>query len=334
MRTQMLHEEQKPSPHSPGERIELRCPVCAAALGMLAIDRASDLLSYDCSRCTYSMVSRKGIWQALRPERLAHFTRFLDDYQKVRAAEGRGSQKPEFYLTLPYGDITGHNSWQWKIRARTFECLTGEILPSCRSCGTQKPRILDLGAGNGWMSYRLALEGCHPVAADIVTNELDGLGAAVHFERELCPLFPRIRAEMSSLPFADGQFDAVVFNASFHYAEDYHVVLSEALRCLTTGGMVVIADTPWYSSDESGRQMLAERRATFAKRFGTTSESICSLEYLTDRRLRELENDLNIHWEVATPSYGLRWAMRPLVAKLRGRREPSQFRIYAARKAA
>ena len=39
-------------------------------------------------------------------------------------------------------------------------------------------RILDLGAGNGWMSYRLALQGHLPIAVDLLTNDRDGLGAA------------------------------------------------------------------------------------------------------------------------------------------------------------
>ena len=91
------------------------------------------------------------------------------------------------------------------------------------------------------------------------------------------------------MPFQDEQFDAVIFNASFHYAEDYVATLREALRCVKTGGMVIISDTPWYSCDESGRRMVAERRSSFLERYGTASDSIKSLEYLTDERLRTLE---------------------------------------------
>jgi hypothetical protein len=31
------------------------------------------------------------------------------------------------------------------------------------------------------------------------------------------------------------------------------------------------------------------------------------------------------------PYYGIRWQMRPLLAKLGRRRQPSRFRIYAAK---
>jgi hypothetical protein len=95
---------------------------------------------------------------------------------------------------------------------------------------------------------------------------------------------------------------------------------------------VVICDTPWYALDESGKQMLAERREIFLRTHGTAADSIVTMGYLTDERLRRMEVALSIHWEVHRPWYGLKWAMRPLVAKFRGRREPSRFRLYAARK--
>jgi hypothetical protein len=79
--------------------------------------------------------------------------------------------------------------------------------------------------------------------------------------------------------------------------------------------------------------MVNERRATFLRNYGTASASIESQEYLTDERLRSLESRLNIRWNTYTPNLGFRWALRPLVAKLRNRREPARFGIYVARKA-
>ncbi len=182
------------------------------------------------------------------------------------------------------------------------------------------------------MSFRLALTGYEPVAVDLLTNDLDGLGAAEHYRKYLRQLFPRFQAEFSGLPFQDGQFDCVIFNASFHYSSDYEAALREALRCVRSGGLLIISDTPWYSSEDSGNKMVAERQAAFRERYGTASDSIHSLEFLTDARLRLLEEKLSISWTVHRPRYGFKWKMRPLIAKLRNQREPSRFRIYAARK--
>jgi ubiquinone/menaquinone biosynthesis C-methylase UbiE len=272
-----------------------------------------------------------GIVHALPPDRAAHFARFIGDYEYIRAAEGRCSQQDDFYLGLPYKDVSEKNSKQWKIRARSFDYLMKHVLN--RNLQQDGGRILDLGAGNCWMSYRLAFANYRPFAVDLLTNDHDGIGAAEHFRKHLPAMFPRIQAELARLPFQAEQFDAVIFNASFHYAEDYVATLREALRCVKSDGTVIISDTPWYSHDESGRTMVAERSAAFFKRYGTASDSIKSLEYLTDERLRTLEEQLGIRWTIHRPRYGLKWAMRPLVARLLNRREPSRFRIYATRKA-
>jgi len=264
---------------------------------------------------------------ALPEERAFHYAKFIEEYERIRSAEGRGSQSEEFYTALPYKDISDRNSDQWKIRSRSYDYIIRRVIrPFHRS------RVLDLGAGNCWMSFRLSLAGHKPVAVDLLTNQNDGLGAAMHFERHLSVPIPRFQAEIPHLPFRNEQFDVVIFNASFHYSENYEETLREALRCLKPEGILIISDTPWYSCEESGRQMVAERQAVFQQRFGTASDSIRSQEYLTDERLKGLAEALSITWTVHRPWYGIRWAMRPWVARLRGHREPSRFRVYVARK--
>lgn len=299
--------------------VRLRCPCCGTNLNFL-----------NCPRCAFRLNVADGIVHALPPKREAYYARFLEDYSRIRMAEGRGSEVDGFYLQLPYRDLSERNTRQWQIRARSFDYLMAHLLR--RSVITNGGRILDVGAGNCWMSFRMALAGFQPVAVDVNTNEQDGLRAADHYRKLLPELFPRYRAEMTRLPFQDSQFDAVVFNASFHYSENYEASLAEALRCTKRGGMVIIADTPWYSKRESGMQMVAERRAAFLKQYATSSDAIEHLEYLTDERLRSLAEALSVRWEIYSPPYGFRWTMRPVIATLRRRREPSRFRIYAARK--
>jgi SAM-dependent methyltransferase len=295
--------------------VALQCPGCR-----------SRLTSLECGLCGFRMQLGRGIVHALLPERVAHYARFIDDYERIRSEEGRGSRSEDFYLGLPYKDTSGRNAKQWNIRARSYKCLIEDVLKP----PGQRRRILDLGAGNGWMSFRLALAGFQPVAVDLLTNEQDGLAAATHYHSHLPKPFPRFQAEMTRLPFQNEQFDAVVFNASFHYSEDYEASLREALRCLRIGGMVIISDSPWYSQEQSGRRMIWERHAAFLQRFGTASDSIPSLEFLTDERLRSLEERMSIQWAIHHPKYGLKWALRPFLARLRRRREPSRFRIYTA----
>jgi len=276
------------------------------------------------------MLVNNGIVNALPPDRTTHFAQFIKDYEYIRTAEGRWSRDDDFYLNLPYKDTSGRNSKQWKIRACSYDCLMRQVLD--RDPQRDGKRVLDLGSGNCWMSYRLEVAGYRAYAVDLLTNDRDGLGAGEHFRKYMPELFTRVQAELTHLPFQDEQFDAVIFNASFHYAEDYDAALREALRCAKTGAMVIIIDTPWYSHDENGKRMMAERNAAFIQRYGTASDSIKSLEYLTDERLQSLEDSLGIRWMIYRPRYGLRWAVRPLIARLSNRREPSRFRIYATQK--
>jgi SAM-dependent methyltransferase len=307
--------------------IQLRCPKCGSSIG----DLPDDHNALTCPRCKMNMPCLRGVRQALLPEREEYFARFVDEYQRIRAYEGRGSTSDDYYLALPYRDLSGRNSWQWAIRARTFRYIERKILPGIITLARPSHRILDLGAGNGWMSYRLAKQGHSPIAVDLMTNDQDGLEAAEHYKQSLPSLFPRFRAELDNLPFADSQFDLVIFNASFHYSENYENTIAEALRCVRANGRVIIADTPWYSDEQSGLSMLEERRALFMKRYGYPSDGLNSLEYLTDQRLLRMESCFGIHWRVHEPYYGLRWHMRPWVAKLRHKREPSRFRIYVAK---
>jgi SAM-dependent methyltransferase len=297
--------------------ILLQCPRCRA-----------NLRGLDCPFCGFQMYVARGIVRALPPDRAEHFARFLEDYEHIREEEGRGSDSDDFYLDLPYKDHSRRNCKQWKIRARSYDFLVSHLIQRNRKL--DGGRILDIGSGNCWMSYRLAKAQYRPVALDLIINDYDGLGAGTRFQKHLIEMFPRFQAEFTRLPFQDEQFDAVVFNASFHYAEDCVATLREALRCVRRGGVVIVSDTPWYSNGESGRRMVSERRASFLARYGTASDSIESLEFLTDDRLQTLEEQLSIQWVIYTPRYGWQWAMRPLLAKLRSRREPSRFRIYAA----
>lgn len=311
--------------------IELCCPACRASLPAVsyhALAHGHEALK--CPRCRFVLAQRDGIWLALPIDRLSYYARFIDEYATVRKAEGRGSDDPNFYLSLPYCDLTQRNSWQWAIRARSYKHLADRILPSLAGASRERLSALDLGAGNGWLSYRLAALGHRTIAVDLQTDAYDGLGAAIHYQGALPGLFPRFQAELDRLPFAGDQFDCALFNASFHYSENYDHTLAEAIRCLRPGGTVLIVDTPFYRYEESGLRMLEERRHLFQKRFGFKSDALASHEYLSTERLLALEARYHLEFTAHHVWYGVRWACRPLMAKLRRRREPSEFRIYTA----
>jgi SAM-dependent methyltransferase len=321
----------RPQEPRDNQAVTLLCWQCGAPLAEMIPETRTGSGIRLCPSCTMTTQYREGIWQALSRERINHFRKFIAEYESIRAAEGRGGTEPEYYLSLPFKDISGRNSEQWAIRARTFRAMEQSIVAPLAALNQRRLRILDLGAGNGWMSYRLALRGHLPVAVDLLTNDRDGLGAAIHYNTSIHPLFPRVQADLDRLPFASSSFDLVVFNASFHYSVNYERTFAEAVRCTRRGGSVVIADTPWYAEEESGRRMVEEKRKRFFAAYGFASDSIASLEYLTPDRLHRLQDAFELEWSYISPFYGIRWALRPLRAKLTRRRPPSQFRIYEAK---
>jgi ubiquinone/menaquinone biosynthesis C-methylase UbiE len=240
--------------------------------------------------------------------------RFLEDYRAIRSAEGRGSEESAYYRALPYQDLSGKNSAQWMIRAKSYRYFERNILSRIESKTGRALNVLDLGAGNCWMSYRLSLRTHRTVALDIFTDVMDGLAAARHYGR----CFPLIEAEFDHLPFRSSSFDLAIFNASIHYSTDYRRTLNEVRRCLRPAGHFVIIDSPIYRRMEHGEMMRAERHDEFQKRYGFRSDAMPSLEYFDER---------SIEWSVHRPWYGWKWWWRPWKARLLGRRPPSRFWI-------
>lgn len=78
---------------------------------------------------------------------------------------------------------------------------------------------------------------------DLLVNPEDGLGAWRHYESQ----FARVQSEFIHLPFPDLSVSSVIFNASFHYSENYEQTLAEALRVLQTAGQIIIIDSPVYA---------------------------------------------------------------------------------------
>jgi SAM-dependent methyltransferase len=249
---------------------------------------------------------------------------FIEQYATIRHAEGRGSEDAAYYRALPYRDLSGANREQWRIRARSFDHFLQNVLAPLETGCQRGLELLDLGAGNGWMSRHLAGRGHRVVAVDIFIDGCDGLGAIRKYAQ-----LNAVAADFHQLPFPDRSFDAVLYNASFHYSSDYAVALREGLRCLRPGAPVVILDSPLYERPQDGETMRRERQNFFERRYGFRSEALGSIEYLDRLALAQLSRDLGIQWRLQRPWYGWRWSMRPVAAWFRRGRPPSQWFVIS-----
>jgi SAM-dependent methyltransferase len=253
--------------------------------------------------------------------------RFRADYASHRADEGRDALDAR---ELPYV-TSGPLARQWAVRARSWEAFQRRVLrPAQRRADARAAgplRVLDLGAGNGWLAHRAAMGGAESLALDVRGDRVDGLGAA---PRESA--MERVIASFEAIPIGDREFDIVVFNAALHYAEDLSATLREARRVTRIGGRIVVLDSPFYRSAEQGEAMVREKRRDAQRRFGSRADTLLALafvEYLTPQRLADASRDARLGpWRRHRVLYPLWYELRGVRALVRRERAPSRFDLW------
>jgi ubiquinone/menaquinone biosynthesis C-methylase UbiE len=213
---------------------------------------------------------------------------------------------------------------QWRIRRESYAHLQERALPAV----WQGPiRILDVGAGNGWLSHRLAAYGHHTVAVDLLDDQVDGLGACRHYP----VAFAAVQADFDALPFQPSQFDVVVLNGSLHYAPDPGRTLNEAKRMLATEGSLVVMDSPMFKNERDGRVMVETQVRRLAAEHGFEHVVQPGVGFLTYEGLGRAASALGLS-ACFVPSKGpFGWRWRRRVARLRLRRAPAAFGVWVAR---
>ncbi len=248
----------------------------------------------------------------------------------MRRTEGWGSVDPAYYDALPYRDLSGRHAQIWRIRAHSYDVFLNQVLQPLER-DTDGLRVLDLGAGNAWLSARLVRRGHQSIALDVLDDPLDGLGAVRHYPARHRPA--PVLANFDHLPLPAAVIDLAVFNASLHYSTDYVRTLRELLRVLRQGGTLVILDSPMYSDPTSGQRMVQEREARFLQMYGFASNALACEHFLTPVRLAELSTALSMHWRVRNPRLDPLTRARRTLNGIRARREPARFPVIVGTRA-
>ena len=215
----------------------LGCPYCQGGLQLTD----GDVVALECPACGKLFSMAGGIPRLLRHEDAGRLDRFSQEYRQARVGEGFGPLSREQALALPYGRPAGYPPLYWQVRRQSYCALLGVLAREGPSPAAGP--AADLGAGIGWLSYRLAQLGYRVAAVEASLDETFGLGAARTYFSEFASLFP-IQGDLEHPPLQAGQFGFAVFNASLHYAGDLRCTLDRASLALRPGGRVFILDTP------------------------------------------------------------------------------------------
>ena len=296
-------------------RFNLQCPICASVVD-IEVDTGL------CRQNGHRFQRADGIWRFLPLTREVQFRDFMREYRVIRAAEGWSGSTPQYYRALPRAADDDPQSGIWKIREKNFQRLA-------ESLGRAAPRkILDAGAGNGWLSNHLAQRGHTVAALDLSDDAEDGLGAWKNYEN----YFECYQAEIDRLPFREDEFDRVIFNAALHYTPNLGQTLCEAKRVLKAEGQIVVLDSPYYGDARSGARMIAEREATFARRYGFQRKAQ-TVGFLTRAELERAAQDAGLTLDIRPADLEWDTRLRRALAQWRTRREPAQFPLIVLRKA-
>lgn len=116
-------------------------------------------------------------------------------------------------------------------------------------------RVLDIGSGPGFLA-------CDMAAAVGAAGSVTGLDSSEHMlilagARQAPAQVTFQPGEATTLPFADGTFDAVTSTQVYEYVAGMPRALAEARRVLRAGGRLLVLDTDWdsvvWASSDAGR---------------------------------------------------------------------------------
>ncbi len=299
----------------------LRCPKCGGPFEYRAVE---DWLI--CRECRAEYKREDGIWRMLTEEQRQRYRPFLESYRPLRQAEGWERDRRDYYLNLPNVPPADPQAAIWRIRRRSLARLERIIGP-----GNER-WVLDLGAGNGWLSRRLVKFGFRVVALDLNAVGSDSLEGGRLYQEQDGKWFGRVQASMEELPFRAGAFDLCVASGTLHYAA-LEPTLQAVWRVLAVEGRFIITDSPVYSQAAAGEAMSAEYLDRARTRFGREAHWPGGPGFLSESELWASLRGQG--FEVARYSVE-RWAGRVRRQLWRWltppRREEARFPVIVARK--
>lgn len=237
------------------------------------------------------------------------------------ATRGQGSRERTRWNRLAL-------TWDTQAGAtRAFELIRERLMTLADAHGTD--RVLDLGAGTGFLAMPIAATGASVVALDLSEAMLAMLERrAREFDYRLEPVHGDLRAAS----FPDRSFTLVVSNYVLHHLsdEEKHAIVRRCFRWLDHGGRLVFADMMFSTGLRSARdrRIVASKVRRLIRRGPAGAWRILKnvWRFALARRERPAPPEfwvrvlqeagfVDVHVEEPVGDAGIVWARRPVPAQ-------------------
>ncbi len=222
----------------------IACPVCSVAdfeSESVEVKDRIDEGEIVCRRCrkTY-LVSGGIIYLFDRLSKAAEEEKKSHAREQIRNGSTSYFPDEKWLLDFPMVKHMGFDSRTERMRRLISE---NTLLGLEKFVSGRNKSILEIGAGNCWVTSRLA-EKNFCIALDILDSFPNGLAAGEVFIRHRNIHFERVIADMTALPFRPGVFDFVIISSALHHSSDLGKTLQLIKKILKADGRLVLLNEP------------------------------------------------------------------------------------------
>lgn len=160
---------------------------------------------------------------------------------QLTEGQGRREMKSEAEQADREIKVETRKAWAMGDYGRFATELIWDVGPVVVEAAGVRPgmRVLDVAAGTGNSAIRAAQAGAQVVASDLTPENFP---AGRRIARDRGVELEWVEADAESLPFADGEFDAVMSSFGAIFAPKHERVADEMLRVCKPGGTIAMAN--------------------------------------------------------------------------------------------
>ncbi len=284
----------------------LACPVCRGAL----LEQETALF---CPRDNVIYPIEDGIIRLLPEGQRAAAGIFAAEYQARREAQGWRRLEAWEMSALPAVSPAGWDKIYWPARWQSYQAFS-RWLAEFEASQPGGLRVVDMGAGVGWLAARLVEKGRQVLAIDLSCDDSFGLGAARRLRQEREAEFVLVQADIEAPPVQPGSVDLLVYNASLHYAGDIAGCLAAGATTLRQGGAMVIMDSPISTGPVTAVPQPPPGIDAPAPEVGESQRG----RHLPNQEVFQALSAAGLVYDIIAVRRGLRWQLRQFRTRLFG----------------